>query len=66
MLFKQRFLTDNLKEREQFIKSCDFGWTKVSDEEKESILDKLKSCQKDAENESYFKVLLDFVFITKM
>ncbi|RKF64229.1 putative DNA primase large subunit [Erysiphe neolycopersici] len=60
MLFRLRFQTDNLKERQAFVESLNLDWEVVNDEEKLNLADKLRAAgggyPKRIQDESYFKV----------
>ncbi|POS88316.1 DNA primase, partial [Erysiphe pulchra] len=60
MLFRLRFQTDNVKERQAFVESLNLDWEVVNDEEKFNLADKLRAAgggyPKRIQDESYFKV----------
>ncbi|EPY50669.1 DNA primase large subunit Spp2 [Schizosaccharomyces cryophilus OY26] len=56
-LFKYRFINEETRERQYFVDSLNFQWNAVSKEEKSQFLSKIQAaCQRNVENESFFKV----------
>lgn len=60
-LFKVRWETDDSKERVEWLRSRDFGWIEVSEQEKSELEPLLKACTppaflKNFESERYYKV----------
>lgn len=57
-LFKFRFMTDDLREREQFLESLKLGWGKVDEDEKLAMRDSLAVATgiKTVDGETFFKV----------
>lgn len=60
MLFRIRFQSDNLKERQAFVESLNLDWETVSDDERRDFAEELKAAgggyPTRIEEESYFKV----------
>ena len=60
-LFKLRFQTDDTRERQDFVRSLDFNWDAVSDEEKRALATNLRSAtpglkKEELEEGGWFKV----------
>jgi DNA primase large subunit len=57
-LFRQRFETDDAREKQAFIASLGLDWEAVEDEEKDSLTNQLLAATgaKKLEKEGYFKV----------
>ena len=58
MLFRLRFKDDDLRERQEFVRSLNLEWEEVTDDEKRELREELlaASGQKKGEEQEWFKV----------